>query len=288
MANAHDDEAGLPTTGHEWDGIREYDKPMPRWWLITFAACVVWAIGYMVVYPAIPLLTDATKGTLNWSSRRELATEMQSVVAARAPILAKINSLPLEQVAQDKQLMRFAVEGGRSAFKVYCSQCHGSGAAGGAGYPNLNDDEWLWGGDLASIHLTLQHGVRSADDEATRMSQMPSFGRDGILKPSEIRDVTTYVRTISGQAPASRASQRGAPLFAANCAACHSADGKGNRAFGAPDLTDAIWLYGGDRASIRSTIANARYGVMPAWGARLDPVTVKQLALYVHSLGGGE
>src|SRR5690606_31872716 len=151
----------------------------------------------------------------------------------------------------------------RSAFKVSCVQCHGSGAAGSKGYPNLNDDDWLWGGDIASIHFTIQHGVRQPDHDATRMSQMPAFGRDGILQPKEVADVTAYVRTISGQQPADGAARRGGALFEQNCAACHGPDGKGDRSFGAPNLTDAIWLYGGDAESISQTITNSRYGVMP-------------------------
>lgn len=284
----HDEDAGLPTTGHEWDGIREYDKPMPRWWLITFAATVVWAIGYTILYPAWPGLQGATAGVLGWSSRGAVAAEMKSVAADRAPIVAKIASLPLDKIAADERLMRFAVEGGRSAFKVYCAQCHGTGASGGVGYPNLNDDDWLWGGNLATVEQTIAHGIRFSGDDTTRTSQMPAFGRDGILQPNEVADVAAYVRVISRQDKPSAASTRGAALFAVNCASCHGTNGAGNRAFGAPNLTDAIWLYGGDQASLENTVTNAHAGVMPAWSRRLDPVTVKQLALYVHSLGGGE
>jgi cytochrome c oxidase cbb3-type subunit 3 len=288
MTEKFDDTAGLPTTGHEWDGIREYDKPMPRWWVITFIVTIIWAIGYTVVYPAWPTLTGYTKGTSDWSSRRDLSAQLKSVALDRAPILARIEALPVDEIVKDPQLTRFAVEGGRSAFKVYCAQCHGSGAAGSTGYPNLNDDDWLWGGKLADVHQTINHGVRYVGDEEGRTSQMPAFGKDGVLKPAQIAQVVAYVRTIAGQDKPGRASALGATVFAENCAACHGADGKGNREFGAPNLTDAIWLYGGDRASQTATVTNARYGVMPAWGQRLDAVTVKQLAVYVHSLGGGE
>jgi cytochrome c oxidase cbb3-type subunit 3 len=286
MTQKFDDTAGLPTTGHEWDGIREYDKPMPRWWVITFIVTIIWAIGYTVVYPAWPTLTGYTKGTSGWSSRRDLSAQLKSVSLERAPILAKIEALPVDQIVKDPKLTRFAVEGGRSAFKVYCAQCHGSGAAGSKGYPNLNDDDWLWGGKLADVHQTINHGVRYAGDETGRTSQMPAFGKDGVLKPAQIAQVVSYVRTLAGQDKPNRTSALGATVFAENCAACHGADGKGNREFGAPNLTDAIWLYGGDRASQTATVTNARYGVMPAWGQRLDAVTVKELAVYVHSLGG--
>jgi cytochrome c oxidase cbb3-type subunit 3 len=171
---------------------------------------------------------------------------------------------------------------------MHCVQCHGSGAAGSPGYPNLNDDDWLWGGDLKAIEFTITHGVRNPDHDETRLSMMPAFGRDGVLQGSEINDLVAHVRTISGQQRADAASRRGAALFATNCAACHGPDGRGSRELGAPNLADPIWLYGGDSDALRYTIANARQGVMPRWGHRLAPVTIRMLAVYVHSLGGGE
>jgi cytochrome c oxidase cbb3-type subunit 3 len=194
-----------------------------------------------------------------------------------------IAALPIEQLPANPRLLSAAVEGGRAAFKVNCVQCHGSGGAGSKGYPNLIDDDWLWGGDLATIQTTLVHGIRQPGDDDTRFSQMPAFA--DILSRAQIGQVVAHVRAISGQGKANAA---GAALFAENCASCHGADGKGNREMGAPNLTDAIWLYGGDAASLRQTITRARYGVMPAWNTRLDPATIKMLAAYVHSLGGGE
>lgn len=281
-------EQDFPTTGHEWDGITEYDKPLPRWWLYLLFATMIWAVGYCLMYPAVPLLEGATRGKLGWSSRQQLAAELKAVEASRADIIARINATPVEQIPQDPKLMTFAVEGGRSAFKVYCAQCHGSGAEGGPGYPNLNDDDWIWGGDLATIHQTIQHGIRYEFDEETRQSLMPAFGKDGMLTPAQIRDVASYVRVISRQDQPSAASRRGAVVFAENCVSCHGEDGTGNRELGAPNLTDAIWLYGGDMETIVQTVTNSRFGVMPAWQQRLEPVTIKQLAVYVHSLGGGE
>ncbi|BEV00632.1 cytochrome-c oxidase, cbb3-type subunit III [Novosphingobium olei] len=283
-----DEATGVETVGHEWDGIEELNNPLPRWWLWTFYASIVFAIGYCVVYPAIPGLHSATAGTSGWSSRGALAHEMKEADAERAGIRAEIAATPVEQLASNEKLLRASIEGGRAAFKVNCVQCHGAGAAGAKGYPNLNDDDWLWGGDIATIHQTLQHGVRQPGEDATRMSQMPAFGRDGILTPAQVQDVVSHVRVISGQEKPSGSSQRGAAIFAANCAVCHGAGGEGGRNVGAPRLNDAIWLYGGDRATLTETVTNARYGVMPAWGSRLDPVTVKMLAAYVHSLGGGE
>lgn len=276
------------TTGHEWDGIRELNNPLPRWWLYTFYATIVWAIGYVILYPALPGISGATEGTLGWSSRREVAAEMLQIKQARAATVSRIESTPLDQLRQDPELMRFAVEGGRSAFKVYCVQCHGSGATGAKGYPNLNDDDWLWGGDLASIETTLRHGIRAPDDSATRTSMMPAFGRDGLLQAAQIGDVVEHVRQLSRQEFDAAKAKRGATVFAENCAACHGPAGAGMREMGAPALNDAIWLYGGDRETLTKTVHGLRGGVMPAWEKRLDPATVKQLAAYVHSLGGGE
>jgi cytochrome c oxidase cbb3-type subunit 3 len=289
MANKRiDDATGVETVGHEWDGIEELNNPLPRWWLWTFYACIAFAVAYCVVYPALPMLTKATDGTLGWSSRGALAAEVKAADQQKAGLRAAIAATPIEAMASDPKLLRAAIEGGRAAFKVNCVQCHGAGAAGSKGYANLNDDDWLWGGDIATIHQTLQHGIRQPGDDQTRMSQMPSFGRDGILTAAQVQDVVSHVLVISGQEKGSASSQRGSVIFAENCAVCHGAAGEGSRAVGAPKLTDAIWLYAGDRQTLTETVTNARYGVMPAWGARLDPVTVKMLAAYVHSLGGGE
>lgn len=277
---------GTQTVGHEWDGIEELDTPMPRWWVFTFWACILWGIGYVVLFPAIPLLNGATPGLWNWSSRGQLEQQMKAETLRRAPITNALSAIPVEELAGNEKLYQAAIEGGRAAFKVHCVQCHGSGAAGSKGYPNLNDDDWLWGGDLPAIHYTLTHGVRQPDHEETRFSQMPAFG--GVLSGGEIDAVAAYVQTLSGKAKPSAPSAAGATLFANNCSSCHGTDGKGMREFGAPNLTDGIWLYGGDIASIKTTISKARYGVMPRWNNRLDPVTIKMLAVYVHSLGGGE
>jgi cytochrome c oxidase cbb3-type subunit 3 len=279
---------GTSTVGHQWDGIEELDTPMPRWWLLTFYACIVFAVGYAIAYPAIPLANSATKGLLGWSAQGDLAKELAAEATRQAPIKLALAQLPIEQLPGNPQLLRAAERGGKSAFKVHCVQCHGAGAAGSKGYPNLNDDDWIWGGDLGALQTTLINGIRHPGNDETRVSQMPAFGRDEILQKNEISDVVSHVRVISGQDKPSAASARGAALFEANCAVCHGAAGKGNRELGAPNLSDAIWLYGGDRASLTTTIVNARGGVMPAWGQRLDPVTIKMLAAYVHSLGGGE
>lgn len=277
---------GTTTVGHEWDGIEELDTPLPRWWLLILYATIIFAVVYMFLFPAIPLANSATRGFLGWSSHGQFEREMAASVAQRAPVAKALADIPIESLPANPQLMQAAVEGGRAAFKVHCVQCHGSGAAGSKGYPNLNDDDWLWGGDLGAIQTTIIHGVRNPDHDETRVSAMPAFGE--ILQPAEINSLVAYVRTISGQQKPDAASARGAALFAANCVVCHGAQGEGMRNVGAPRLNDGIWLYGGDPATLRRTITYARAGVMPRWNSRLDPVTIKMLAAYVYSLGGGE
>jgi len=283
-----DHATGTPTVGHEWDGIEELDTPMPRWWLYILYATIVFAIGYCIAYPAWPLLTRGTPGVLGWTSKGQLEAELAADQKAKAATLAAIDRLPIEEIEKNPTLMHAAIDGGRAAFRINCSACHGSGAAGSKGYPNLNDDDWLWGGDVKSIQQTLLDGVRFPGDDNTRMSQMPAFGKDEILKADEVQDVVSYVRFISHQEAASPSAKRGSAIFANNCAVCHGPNGGGNRTVGAPNLTDKIWLYGGDRDTLTQTVTNARYGIMPAWGQKLDPVTLKMIAVYVHSLGGGE
>jgi len=284
-----DEATGISTVGHEWDGIEELDTPMPRWWLWTFYASIVWAAGYVILYPAWPMLNSATEGLLGWSSRGELEKEMRADAVRRAPVTDAVAATALADLPARPELMQAAVQGGGAAFRVHCVQCHGAGGAGVKTlYPSLTDDDWLWGGDLATIQYTIVNGIRNPDHKETRTSQMPAFGRDGILEAGQIADVVSFVRTISRQEKASASSARGAAIFEANCAVCHGAGGEGGRAVGAPKLTDAIWLYGGDRDSLAATITRPRNGVMPRWGNRLDPVTIKMLATYVYSLGGGE
>ena len=289
MANKRIDEpTGVETVGHEWDGIEELNNPLPRWWVITTYLTIIFAIGYMVVYPAIPMLHSGTQGVWKWSSRGQLEAELKAAKDAKAETLAAIGATPIEQIAANKDLMEKAVAGGKAAFRQNCVQCHGSGAAGSIGYPNLKDEDWLWGGNIKEIQQTLTYGIRQPGVAETRTSLMPSFGKDGILDPGQVNDVANYVLSLSGKAPASASVQAGAAIFAANCVACHGPDAKGQRQFGAPNLTDAVWLYGDKKEQVVGSITNAHAGVMPAWGGRLDPVTIKMLALYVHSLGGGE
>ncbi len=275
-----------PTTGHEWDGIREYDKPMPRWWLITFIITVIWGLGYTIIYPAWPLINGATPGLLGYSSRQDVAEKIEAVNSENATIEAKLLATPMEEIINDPDLVRFAKAGGGAVFRTYCSQCHGTGAQGAKGYPNLQDDDWLWGGDLAAIETTLRHGIRYDGDEDTRYSQMPAFGE--ILEDADIEKLAEYVLSVSGQEHDGAMAAEGAALFADNCAACHGDNAMGDTEQGAPNLTDALWLFGGDKDTIIETIANSRFGVMPAWQGRITDAQIKQVAFYVHQLGGGE
>jgi cytochrome c oxidase cbb3-type subunit III len=286
-----DDVTGTATTGHEWDGIRELETPMPRWWLWTLYICIVWAVGYWILYPAWPLLSGNTRGILAYSSRASVAVELEALNKQRAVMAAGLETASLEQIKASPDLFRIAVARGRAAFGDNCSGCHGLGGGGAkGGYPNLNDDDWIWGGSLDQIHTTLLHGIRWSTNTDTRQSMMPAFGlKDALLKPAEIDAVANYVRSLSNLPTEAGAKlDIGKELFAANCAACHGVAGKGNQELGAPNLTDQIWLYGSDIKSITETIKYSRAGVMPAWKDRLDPVTIKAITMYVHSLGGGQ
>lgn len=283
-----DELSGVDTTGHEWDGIRELDNPLPRWWLWIFYATIVWSIGYCIYYPAVPLINSATQGIGGYSSRAELHQAMAAAEEGRADLMAQIAATDVEDIAKNDNLRRFAVSGGASAYKVYCSQCHGSGAAGSPGYPNLNDDVWLWGGTVEAIHQTITHGVRYAGHDDTRFSEMPAFGRDQILSAGDIRATANFVGKLAGLEHDAALAEAGETLYADNCASCHGEAGEGMQDLGAPNLTDAVWLYGGTVPEIAAQVSAPQHGVMPAWGERLGDVTVKQLAVFVHSLGGGE
>jgi len=281
-----DDHTGTETTGHEWDGIKELNTPLPRWWLGIFYACIAWAIGYWVVMPAWPTLNGYTHGLWNHSQRDEVMANISVLKRAR---MAKEHELKanLHQIQSDPELLQFAMAEGKAAFGDNCAPCHGSGGQGAHGYPNLNDDVWLWGGKLEDIQHTIAVGVRSTSAE-TRQSQMPAFGRDGILKPDQVDDLTEFVVHLSNRPADTAAVKRAPKLFADNCSQCHGAKGQGDRTLGVPNLTDNDWLYGSTRDDIHDQIWNGHGGVMPTWGGRLTPETIKSLAVYVHSLGGGE
>ena len=283
-----DDVTGVETTGHEWDGLKELNNPLPRWWLITFYICIVWAVGYWIAMPAWPLVSDYTKGLLGSSQREQAIAAYQAATTARAEKGSGLVNASLEDIEGNQDLLEFAMANGKAAFGDNCAACHGTGATGSKGYPNLNDDDWLWGGTLEDIQTTIKHGIRSTSED-TRVGDMTAFGKDEILNKDEIRAVANYVRTLSGQQPEAGADlATGKTVFTDNCVACHGEDGKGMKDLGSANLTDNIWLYGGDLDTIIQTVTNGRKGVMPTWQGRLDDVTIKSLAVYIHSLGGGQ
>jgi cytochrome c oxidase cbb3-type subunit 3 len=280
-----DEATGTEFVGHEWDGIQELNTPLPRWWLWTFYATVAFSVVYVVLYPAWPMIESATHGTLGWSSRGDLAKDIKSAEAKQADFRAQLAGMSTADLLKDPKLMQRAVAGGEAAFKVNCVQCHGAGAAGYAefGYPNLNDDDWIWGGDIDAIEYTLTHGIRWKGSEQTRSNFMPAF--EGVFSPTEVDALADHVLSLSGKA---KANATGAQIFAQNCTSCHQPKGQGDPLQGAPALNDAIWLYGSSKDLIKRQILAPRHGVMPAWQGRLDPVTIKMLAAYVHSRGGGQ
>lgn len=277
-----------PTTGHEWDGIREYNNPLPKWWLYIFYGTIVWAAIYTVLYPAWPMMTRATAGILGYSTRAAVQAEIERFERANEPLFARLVATPLEEIRADEELNQFARSAGAAVFRAHCSQCHGAGAQGveGQGFPNLRDNDWLWGGTIEAIHTTILHGIRNETDPDARWSQMPAFGE--VLPPEDIDALVAHVRQISGQSHDAALLERGAQLFAENCASCHGEAGEGNTDIGAPRLNDAIWLYGGSEAAIRETITYSRFGVMPAFAGRLREAEIRAVAAYVHQLGGGE
>lgn len=279
---------GTATTGHEWDGIRELNTPLPRWWLWLFYITIAWAIGYWIVYPSWPLVSSFTTGVLGWHSRTAVVSDLNELKTLRAPMTTRLEATVLADIKADQALADFAYAQGRASFRENCGPCHGAGGGGAKGYPNLNDNDWLWGGTLDQIQKTIEFGIRSGHAKSQE-SQMPAFGRDGMLKPDEVVNVANFVRELArlNTRPGTDLAS-GKKIYADNCAVCHGPDGAGNKELGAPNLTDGIWLFGSDEASIIEVVANSRGGVMPAWTGRLDPMTVKALAFYVHSLGGGE
>jgi cytochrome c oxidase cbb3-type subunit 3 len=286
--NEVDHVTGKTTTGHEWDGIKELNTPLPRWWVITFYLTIVWAVGYWVAYPAWPLLWSHTTGVLNYSTRAEVAVELSNLEKIRGDKMVALGAASLADIEKDPALLALARARGKTVFGDNCAPCHGSGGAGAKGYPNLNDDDWLWGGTLDQIMQTIQFGARSGHAQAHE-SAMLAFGKDGVLKKEQIVMVANYVRSLSGLSTGpGHDAAAGGKIFAENCASCHGDAGKGNQQLGAPNLTDQIWLFGSDEASLIETITSGRAGVMPAWVGRLDPATIKALTVFVHSLGGGK
>lgn len=285
-----DPHSGVETTGHEWDGIKELNNPLPRWWRFIFWGSFVVAVVYWVLmpaWPALPGMQGNTTGIWNQSDRATVQDTLTAAKAERTALGKRLMSLSAADVLSDHELSQLALSLGESTFGDNCATCHGAGGRGAKGFPRLADDVWLWGGSLADIELTIRHGIRSNDPQ-TRTKEMPAFGRDQFLTEPQINDLVEFVTNVSGGKADAAAVERARPLFEANCVSCHGPDAHGDRSIGAPNLTDKDWLYGGDRETLHRTIYGPRNGMMPAWGPRFDDATIRALAIYVHSLGGGE
>lgn len=281
-----DDVTGIETTGHSWDGIEELNSPLPRWWLWTLYLTIIWGVGYSIAYPAWPMISGATSGLMGWSTRANVAEDIRTHEAQNAQLVAALEGVDMTALPGDADLNRYAIARGGAVFLAHCSQCHGSGAAGAKGYPNLLDDDWLWGGEIAEIEYTVRHGIRNDLDDDARYSEMPAFGE--ILEPEEIVAVVEYVTSLTSDAVDTALVATGEEVFADNCSACHGDAGLGDQEQGAPNIADAIWLYGGDREALMHTVTYARFGVMPPWQPRLSEADIRAVSAYVHSLGGGE
>lgn len=282
-----DSVTGTMTTGHEWDGIKELNTPMPRWWLYTFYACIAFSLVWVVLYPALPI--SGATGLLGWTARGALPAQQAAERARVEPMMARLRAATPEQIAADPELRAFALAGGRVAFANNCAGCHGAGGQGAAGgFPSLADDDWIYGGSFDAIQHTIKHGVRANESDDQRGVAMPAFQATGMLNAAQVSDTAEFVLSLTGRSTDAAAVTRGEALYAENCASCHGERGEGNRDLGAPRLNDRIWLYGGEKADIMRSIANSRAGVMPSWQGRLDPATVNMLTVYVHALGGGE
>ncbi|CAK0776366.1 Cbb3-type cytochrome c oxidase subunit CcoP [Azospirillaceae bacterium] len=284
--------SGVETTGHEWDGIQELNNPLPRWWLYILYATIAWSVVYWVLYPAWPIGSTYTKGLLGWSQRGELEQSLIEAQKGQAKYIDQIKASTLEQIRNNQDLLNFAMAGGKAAFGVNCVQCHGAGGQGNPGYPNLTDDKWLWGGTPNDIYTTIKHGVRAVDDAETRPGvAMPAWATDSApakLAAAQINDVVEYVLSLNKTATDASAAARGAGIFNENCSACHGDKAQGNADMGVPALNNGIWLYSGEKKALLQVVSNGRAGVMPSWNKRLDDATIKELAVYVHELGGGQ
>jgi cytochrome c oxidase cbb3-type subunit 3 len=278
---------GQDTTGHEWDGIKELNTPLPKWWVYTFYACIAFSVVWWVLYPSWPWFNGYLGGVLGSNQRLELDQRMAEARAGQAQYLDRIEAASAEEIIADPELLSFAVAGGQAAFADNCAPCHALGGAGQGIYPTLADDDWIWGGTLDDIHYTINYGIRN-EHEDSRVNEMPGYGRDGILSNEEIGAVTNYVLSLSGRDHDAASAGDGAVIFEEQCAACHGEQGEGIQELGAPNLSDQIWLYGASPAEITQQIHAPQLGVMPPWIGRLDEETIKILTVYVHTLGGGQ
>jgi cytochrome c oxidase cbb3-type subunit 3 len=282
-----DPHTGYTTTGHEWNGIKELNTPVPRVVYFFLIVTAIFSFIYWVLMPAWPLGLTYTKGLLGIDQRTTVTESLERAALEREVWTRRIETENYQAIQNDPKLMTIVRQTGRTVFGDNCAACHGFDAKGSKGFPNLTTSSWLWGGDPEAIAETIRVGINSAHPK-TRAGQMLAFGRDRILKSDEVDNVVDYVQSlsdpnISKQVPVAKL-EAGRAIFAANCASCHGDDGKGKTEVGAPNLTDKIWIYGGDAQSILTTVWNGRQGHMPTWENRLNPVERKILALYIFDL----
>ena len=280
--------SGQKTTGHEWNGIKELDTPVPLGILIFIVVTHVWALLWWVLMPTFPLGTTYTKGILDTDQRKIVEQDLTAAQAQRAARMKAIETSSYEDILANEDLMKLVRTTGHQLFGDNCAACHGADGRGRANYPDLTDEDWLWGGGPEKIAETMKIGINSTHQN-TRVAQMPAFGRDAILDRNQVTNVGTYVQSLSDPAVSTAQNieqmKAGREIFLTTCAACHGEDGKGNREVGAPNLTDQHWVYGGDLQTIINTIHGGRQGHMPTWDERLTPAEIKILSLYVASLG---
>lgn len=283
-----DPASGRPTTGHEWNGIKELDTPVPRGVLMFLIVTHIWALALWLLVPSWPLGTTYTKGILGVDQQTTVKEQIAEGQRERAAWSARIESEPYQTILADKVLMQTVRHTGQQLFGDNCAACHGRDGKGNPGYPNLTDKDWLWGGSPELIEQTIRVGINTTDADS-RISQMSAFGRDEILDRGQVRDVTAYVYSLSHPDYSTPANltpiKAGQEVFAANCTSCHGDDARGNQELGAPDLTDTTWIYGGSMDAIVASVHGGRQGHMPTWAARLTPADIRTLTLYVYDLG---
>jgi cytochrome c oxidase cbb3-type subunit III len=280
--------SGHVTTGHQWNGIKELDTPVPRGVLIFLIVTHLFAVIWWFVMPTWPLGNTYTKGLLGADQRKIVEEKLVQADAARAPWVNAIEKSSFDEILANPQLMQVVMKTGHQLFGDNCAACHGRDGKGGDNYPDLTDHDWIWGGGPERIAETMRVGVNALHAES-RAARMPSFGRDKMLDQTQVGNVATYVYSLSNPLASTPQTiariEAGRQVFLTNCAACHGEDAKGNQDLGAPNLSDRFWIYGGDFEKIITTIHGGRQGHMPTWDERLSPAEIKILALYVYSLG---
>lgn len=284
----YDQNSKAQTTGHQWDGIEEYKNPDPFWLRLFFYGALFFSLGYWLLYPSWP--TPNNTGLFKWSSYQELAESQKEIEALRAQYQNEFDKSSFDEILNNPRLLKFALAAGKSIFENNCAPCHGAGGGGAKGYPNLTSGSWLWGGKIDDIYTTLKYGIRSGHEDS-RDSQMAAFGKDQILNPEQVALLANYVISLRNTLNTDGENTDNSiqnKLFQENCASCHGTNGKGNQELGAPNLRDAISLYGNDYNTVYDVIYSGRQGVMPYWIGKLSDTSIRQVAIYVHQLGGGE